>query len=418
MSAKHFSIPFLAVFILLAFAAGPLPAADPPSDQARQAWTMTQVGEPAFDSGWTQPAFQPETPEELKSRTSAYSHGNPTNEEQFILELINSSRADPAGAAMYYGVDLNQGLAPGTISSVPKQPLAFNPRLINAARSHSQWMLGAQTFSHTGQGGSSPGDRMSAAGYDFSGNWMWGENIGWSGTTGQLDVENHARKIIEDLFLSPGHRKNTLTDSFEEIGLGALTGRFNGYNSLMVTEKFARSASTPTPMLVGVVYEDSNSNGRYDIGEGIQGVTVSPDRGSYHAVTSSSGGFAIPLGNLSGSLTVTASGGGLSQPITRQVSLTGKNVKLDFVDSGEAPDISEREKMSRILNWVEYLLPEFGLGYEFYDDYLYFRWYPEVDVYIGGAGGKVLYFEPAYSSHIFDIGPIDLWFEAVRNDGF
>ncbi len=35
-----------------------------------------------------------------------------------------------------------------------------------------------------------------------------------------------------------------------------------------MTEKFPLSASTPSPMLVGVVYEDLNDNGRHDIGEG------------------------------------------------------------------------------------------------------------------------------------------------------
>ena len=91
----------------------------------------------------------------------------PSDYEQYLLELVNRGRANPTAEAARYGIDLNEGLAPGTISSDPKQPLALNLNLIDAARGHSQWMLDNDVFSHTGAGGSSPGDRMTAAGYDF-----------------------------------------------------------------------------------------------------------------------------------------------------------------------------------------------------------------------------------------------------------
>ena len=51
----------------------------------------------------------------------------PNDYEQYLLELINRGRADPAAEAARYGIDLNEGLSPGTISSDPKQPLAVNP---------------------------------------------------------------------------------------------------------------------------------------------------------------------------------------------------------------------------------------------------------------------------------------------------
>jgi serralysin len=152
---------------------------------------------------------------------------------------------------------------------------------------------------------------MSAAGYVFSGSWSWAENIGWSGTTGPLNEEVHLRTVIEGLFHSPGHRRNTLAEHLEETGIGVLTGIMDGYNAVMVTEKFASSGSTPTPMLLGVAYNDLNENGVYDLGEGVEGVTVLPDKGQYYAVTSASGGFAIPVQGLSGTLTLNVSGGGL-----------------------------------------------------------------------------------------------------------
>ncbi|MFO8083890.1 MAG: CAP domain-containing protein [Desulfobacterales bacterium] len=326
-----------AIFIFLPFLMSSLFAGTILSSNGMEGFT-TEIDEPAFDSGWSETVETPYKPRITTESTQAYSHGNPSNEEQLMLELINASRADPEAAAAYYGIDLNEDLSPGTISNSPKQPLAFNPALISAARNHSQWMLDTETFSHTGQNGSNPGERMEDAGYVFSGSWSCGENIGWSGTTDNLDVEYHARLIIEVLFLSSGHRKNTLSENFEEIGIGGLTGNFEIYNALMVTENFAQSETTPTPMLVGVVYEDYNDNELYDIGEGLQGITIIPVEGAYHAVTSDSGGYAIPIPDDDcGVLQVTASGGFLAQPVTKHINLTGNNVKLDFMISDSEP---------------------------------------------------------------------------------
>ncbi len=71
----------------------------------------------------------------------------PSAYEQYMLELINRARSNPnAEAALYSLTDLNQGLSPGTITSDPKQPLAFNLFLIDSAREHSQWMGDTNTF--------------------------------------------------------------------------------------------------------------------------------------------------------------------------------------------------------------------------------------------------------------------------------
>src|ERR1044071_5072542 len=95
----------------------------------------------------------------------------PTDYEQYLVELVNRGRADPSAEAARYGIALNEGLAAGTISTAAKQPLAINPYLTDGARTHSQWMIDTDTFSHTGSGGSDPGDRMTAAGYSFTGSW-------------------------------------------------------------------------------------------------------------------------------------------------------------------------------------------------------------------------------------------------------
>jgi hypothetical protein len=268
-----------------------------------------------------------------------YDHGDPTAEEQLMLELVNRARANPSGEAARFGIDLNEGLTGDPISAAPKPPLAFNPQLIEAARAHSQWMLDQDVFAHVETNGSDPGSRMRAAGYAFIGNWTYGENLAWRGTTGTLLLGPTVAKEHEDLFVDEdipdrGHRRNLMNAAFREIGIGALPGIFTmnatDYNSAMVTQDFATSDANPGPFLVGVVYRDGDADGAYSVGEGLAGVTVMPARGSYHAVSSTSGGYALPVTGLTGALPVTFSGGILASPITKSINLTGHNVKLDF----------------------------------------------------------------------------------------
>ena len=73
----------------------------------------------------------------------------PTDYEQYMLELINRARATPNTEASLYGIDLNGGIAiDNTILGTPKQPLALNLFLIDAARQHSQDMIDRDYFAH------------------------------------------------------------------------------------------------------------------------------------------------------------------------------------------------------------------------------------------------------------------------------
>jgi uncharacterized protein YkwD len=257
----------------------------------------------------------------------------PNAHEQLMLELINRARANPnAEVQRNPQVDtLNEGLATGTITTAAKQPLAFSVPLIDAARRHSQWMLDTDTFSHTGVNGSNPGQRMQAAGYSFTGNWTWGENISWAGTSGTPDVTKSVAQQHDGLFDSPGHRVNLMNTNFKEIGLGVLTGKFANWNAVMVTQKFARSGSNS--FLTGVVYTDAIANDDfYTVGEGLGGITVRAIRQSdqrvFSTTTFGSGGYQIPLS--AGTYTVEFLGGSLNQTVTRTVTMGDLNVKVDL----------------------------------------------------------------------------------------
>jgi hypothetical protein len=258
-----------------------------------------------------------------------------------MLELVNRARANPLVEAQRLGIDLNEGLAAGTISPDPKQPLGLNPLLILSARNHSQWMLDNDQFSHTGVDNSDPGQRMKTAGYPFAGSWAWGENIGWRGTAGNPDLASFTSFIHDSLVRSPGHRENLMSPDFDELGVGIMTGTFatqgTEYNSVMVTQNFAMSDGTPGPLILGVVYRDLDGDGGYSVGEGVANVTVSLAAGNYYAVTSSSGGYALPCPGLAGSHSLTLSGGPLNQPVANGVPLNGANLKVDFDLLKEAP---------------------------------------------------------------------------------
>src|SRR5262245_65198679 len=96
--------------------------------------------------------------EELESRRLLSGY-QPTAAEQLFLERLNDARANPAAYGASIGIDLS--------NVAPSQPLAFDTRLIQSARDHSQDMSDHNYFSHTGSDGSNPGQRMSAAGFPW-----------------------------------------------------------------------------------------------------------------------------------------------------------------------------------------------------------------------------------------------------------
>lgn len=237
-------------------------------------------------------------PTTIRGDSVVYSHGDPTNFEQYQLELINAARANPAEEAGKLDIDLNEGLMPGTISTEAKQPLAFHPLLLQTARGHSDWMLEQDIFSHTGAGGSKQDDRAKANGYEFS----VAENIAYKSTSETPILSAFTLETHDNLFKSSSHRPNLIEPTFSVVGLGLRTGKFrektgDDLNALMVTQNFSSGGDSidSGPFLVGVVYNDLNSNGAYDPGEGLPGVRVEPNFGGYYAVTSPSGGYAVPL---------------------------------------------------------------------------------------------------------------------------
>ncbi|MFI5380865.1 MAG: carboxypeptidase regulatory-like domain-containing protein, partial [Tepidisphaerales bacterium] len=280
----------------------------------------------------------------------------PTDYDQYMLELINQARANPVAEAARYSVALNEGVpAASTISTLPKQPLAFNPFLIDAARGHSQDMIAHDYFGHDSFTGQTSDDRLLAAGYVL-GNQGWGsgENIAWRGTTPAVPpLDSTTAQLHQDLFVDAGydgrgHRINMLYGDFKEVGIGVVPGIYYDpaqgmdYNAVMATIDFAYNANTV--FLTGVAfYDDIVPDQFYEPGEGIGGLTITAVRNSDNATFSttafSTGGYTIPIEP--GTYTVTASGAGVAAPMVVQNVVIGQdNVKVDFIGSSPAPKIS------------------------------------------------------------------------------
>lgn len=143
----------------------------------------------------------------------------PSEWEAYLLELINDSRAKAGAGALSFDAELQQ-----------------------AAGDHTEWMLATDTFSHTGEGGSSASQRVGDAGYGWR---ATGENIAYIGgsnaaTLDAADVE----RLHSNLMASPGHRANLLNPSYTEVGLGVEQGDYRGRPAVFVTENFGRPNSS------------------------------------------------------------------------------------------------------------------------------------------------------------------------------
>jgi hypothetical protein len=190
--------------------------------------------------------------------------------------------------------------------------------------------------SHTGQF-----DRIDAAGfeytsaagivYSYSENALYGHagfNIDWGpGSDGTQDPPGHRNAImsVSGNYTNVGYAVVAESNPATQVGPQVITGNLCYANT--------GAANHYNRFLVGTVWIDSNGNGQYDPGEGIAGVTVEPDQGTYYAVTADSGGYAIPI-TTADTYVVTFSGS--ITPVTRTITVGSTSVLLDLKYTGSS----------------------------------------------------------------------------------
>ncbi len=123
-----------------------------------------------------------------------------------------------------------------------KPALAANDQLARAAQGHAEDMAQHNYFSHTGRDGSSPADRITAAGYQWN---SWAENI--------ASGESTAAATVNQWINSPPHHANMLSDTVCDLGIGYAYNNGTTYKYYWV-QNFGRKQgvttcpATPTPV--------------------------------------------------------------------------------------------------------------------------------------------------------------------------
>jgi len=281
----------------------------------------------------------------------------PTSLEQYYLELVNRARVNPNGevarlAGKIWGdegspvaADLNEGIAPGTISAAAKQPLAFDTRLIDSASDYSDLLLATEQFTHTANGTSH--SRMTAAGFVFTPPSRSGENLATTASTAAHPVnqervdQHHEGLFIDGDVAGRGHRLNLMEEDFREVGIAIRSDADGlsifgvGFNEVLSTQNFANSSGRI--FLTGVIYHDINTNSFYDPGEtsGILSLTVKTTGGTTVASGTSfaSGGYSINLnGVAAGNYVLSVRDAFNIEEIVQFVWEGTQNVKVDLVD--------------------------------------------------------------------------------------
>lgn len=285
--------------------------------------------------------------ENLESR-QLLSAGSPTADQQYMLELVNFARTNPAAAAerytsnltpdvqatlSHYRVDLNatkQAIA----NSPAKAPLAWNPALANAAQAHSQDMANTRVQSHSGSNGSTINSRIQDAGYANS------SSVGENAYAYATNPDEAMQAFLLDWGVADqGHRRNLLQanvaadDAFQSVGIGLVQTGNSDFGPLVVTQDFGRQ-NNAQPQLLGVVYSDDQRTNFYEPGEGRANVRIDATNRDTGANTTTmsqeAGGYQMPLP--AGPYQVTAS---VNDTVvgTKTVNIGTQNVKLDFVTS-------------------------------------------------------------------------------------
>lgn len=304
------------------------------------------------------------------SEPALYSIGSPTNDQQYALELTNRARANADAEAIRVGLSGRQEGPPnygGEVWTIQNttQPLSWNPRLASAAQIHSKTLNDADQF-FSGQsphtfGGATPDQRIAAAGYQAaqyngpttqpSGFYPGQENVAEEETFGSgpyvgakytgAVLTAHNGLFKDTTVPGRGHRNTMTLGFFREVGIGITPGTDVGqghtWDSFYLVEDFGTQVGS-TPFVTGVVFNDANANNFYDPGEGIEGVRVDVTGANFYAITSSSGGYSVPVpGN--GNYTVLFSGGPTPNFQKSVTVANNLNVKVDQMTSNPPPPV-------------------------------------------------------------------------------
>lgn len=180
------------------------PAASAPAPSATGPLVPVPVTPVPIAPGVTPAAPAASAPVQPATADASCGLNGPAGIQAEILQRLNALRA--AGAVC------------GTTAYAATGALAWNNLLLQAAVGHSADMAQKNYFSHTGQDGRSPGQRVTAAGYIWSNT---GENI----AGGQRSVE----QVMTGWTNSPGHCQNLMNPNFRDVAVACVKNDASTY---------------------------------------------------------------------------------------------------------------------------------------------------------------------------------------------
>ena len=281
------------------------------------------------------PAF---TCERLEARCLLSSVFTP--EEVYLSELINRARMDPAAEGIRVGIDMADGLTSDELALLgPVEPLALDADLTAAARAHSLDMITRGFFDDINPDGLNPTQRAQAAGYSG----VAGEVI----ASGQPAIDS----LYEFWMDSVPNRINLLSlitsfdgsFHYDQLGPGFATEIPDAEPHY--TAMLGDPGVGTTAWLLGVVYDDADSDAFYSIGEGAGGIRIevaeaaSPEITVATFTTDDAGNYQMELGD--GSWIVTFIQVSTGELVEKAVTTDGQNVKLDALISEFEPPVGD-----------------------------------------------------------------------------
>ena len=132
-------------------------------------------------------------------------------DDHFSAQAVTAAKLATLRAELLAAVNKARSVSRkcGTVTYPAVPALAPNSLLGNASQAHATDMITKNFFSHAGSDGSTPGQRMTRAGYKFS---AAGENIAAGNTTTAL--------TMQQWLASEGHCKNIMSTNYTQIGFG------------------------------------------------------------------------------------------------------------------------------------------------------------------------------------------------------
>lgn len=299
------------------------------------------------------PAAIPQAPLAAPSTEWIRHKGNngatPSAAEQRMLWLMNRARSNPTAEGLFLAAtgdpavtsaitffNVNVSKMKNEFAAIPaRAPAAFDFMLWQASAAHSNRLIADNEQNHDGQIDKVLAKHvcngMLVSVFSFSESALHCHaalNIDWGNEAdGMQTGRGHRRGIM-------GIGEPDISVALSLTGLAMVPGNgpgANGVGPLVFSGVYCPGdGDEQNRYLVGTVWDDLDDDGQYDEGEGLGGVTVMPNSGTFFAITGDAGGYAIPI-TVAAQYTVTFSGGDLDAGVYQSmIDVGGGSVLLDL----------------------------------------------------------------------------------------